>query len=150
MTLFNGSGQVVDADYAYTWLDNLPAGEKTCFDITLSQPPDWAYYEFGDITHWPGRTFPNLAILNDTGALIHFNWYRITGQVRNDHGSVVKFVQPVGTLYNAAGKVIGCWFDFTDPADLNPGQVGTFEMTFLGRDYSDVASYRLQADGDPQ
>lgn len=151
VTFFNSSGQNVGTGYTYTWLDNLQAGDKTCFHILLAQPPGWSRYEFGTITHWPGRALPNLALLNHTGALINYGWYRVAGQVRNDHGAVVESVEVVGTLYNAAGTVVGCWWDLsTDPADLNPGQLGAFEIQFSGRNYSDAASYRLQADGDPQ
>jgi hypothetical protein len=151
VTLYNSGGQVLDSDDTYTWLDNLPAGEKTCFHAMLPQPAGWSYYEFGTITHWPGRALPNLALLNHTGALINYGWYRVAGQVRNDHSAVVKSVQVVGTVYNASGAVAGCWWDLsTDPADLNPSQVGAFEITFSGRNYSDAAFYRLQADGDPQ
>jgi len=70
--------------------------------------------------------------------------------VRNDHGTRVDFVSPVGTVYNAAGKVVGCDFTYVNSTDLDPGQSSSFEMTFLGRDYSDVTSYQLQVDGNPQ
>jgi hypothetical protein len=76
--------------------------------------------------------------------------YHITGQLRNDHGSTVRWVQVAGTLYNAGGIVVGCEPALADPEDLNPSQVGAFDILFFGRDYSDVASYKLQADGDPQ
>jgi hypothetical protein len=151
VTFYDSSGQVVGTDYTYAYLDNLPAGEKTCFHIILDEPAGWTRYEFGTITHLAGRALPNLAPLNHTGSVINYGWYKIAGQVRNDHGTQVKFVEVVGTLYNAAGTVVGCWWDgSTDPWDLNPGQVGVFEITFVFRDHSDVASYRLQADGDPQ
>jgi len=151
VTFYNSSGQVVGTDYTYTWLDNLQAGDKTCFHILLDEPAGWTRYEFGTITHWPGHALPNLALLNHTGSVINYGWYQIAGQVRNDQGTQVNSVQVVGTLYNAAGTVVGCWWDgSTDPTNLNPGQVGTFEIQFVFRDHSDVASYRLQADGGPQ
>ena len=94
---------------------------------------------------------PNLTVLNDSGSYDPtFGWYEIIGQVRNDHGTRVEYVSPVGTLYNVSGIVIGCDFTYVNATHLDPNQTSSFKMTFVGRDYADVASYRLQVDGNPQ
>jgi hypothetical protein len=149
---FNNNGQLVDIEYTYTYLDNVPAGAKTCFHILVTQPADWAYYEFEPPSYWTdGQPLPNLTVLNDSGSYVPaYGWYRILGQVRNDHGTRVEYVSPVGTVYNASGTVLGCDFTFVSSTNLDPGQKSSFEITFSGRDYADVTSYRLQVDGNPQ
>jgi len=150
--IFNSSGQLLDTGFTYTYLDNLPAGEKTCFCMLLKEPAGWSYYEFEAPTYWTdGELLPNLTIFNDSGSYDStFGWYSIIGQVRNDHGTRVEYVSPVGAVYNDSGVVVGCHFTYVNSTHLDPGQTSSFEMTFSGRDYADVDSYRLQVDGNPQ
>lgn len=150
--IFDSSGQLLDTDFTYIHLDNLPAGDKTCFHILLREPAGWSYYEFEAPTYWTdGEPLPNLATFNDSGSYNStFGWYEIIGRVRNDHGSRVEYVSPVGTVYNASGVVVGCDFTFVNSTHLDPGQTSSFKMIFGGRDYADAISYRLQADGNPQ
>lgn len=150
--IFNSSGQLLDTDFTYIYLDNLPAGDRTCFDILLEEPAGWSYYEFEAPTYrTDGEPLPNLTVFNDSGSYNStFGWYEIIGQVRNDHGTRVEYVSPVGTVYNASGVVVGCNFTYVNSTHLDPGQTSSFEMTFSGRDYADVTSYRLQVDGNPQ
>ena len=70
--------------------------------------------------------------------------------MRNDHGSRVQYVKIVGTLYDGAGTVVGCTYGYVSGTHLDPGGTGSFSLTFIGRDYVDVASYRLQVDGNAQ
>ena len=150
--IFSGGGQLLATDFTYIYLDNLPAGDRTCFHILLEEPAGWSYYEFEAPTYWTdGEPLPNLTVLNDSGSYNStFGWYEIIGQVRNDHGTRVEYVSSVGTVYNASGVVVGCDFTYVNSTHLDPGQTSSFEMTFSGRDYADVTSYRLQVDGNPQ
>ena len=150
--VFNNNGQLLETDFSYIYLDSLPAGEKTCFDLLMQEPANWAYYEFETPSYWTdGEELPNLAIFNHSGSYNStFGWYEIIGLVRNDHGSRIEYVSPIGTLYNADEIVIGCDFTFVNSTHLDPDQTSSFEITSTGRDYSDVASYRLQADGNPE
>ena len=118
----------------------------------MPKPTGWSYYTFEAPTYsTDGSLLPNLTVLNDSGSYNStFGWYKIIGQVRNDHGTRVEYVSPVGTVYNASGVVVGCDFTYVNSTHLDPGQTSSFEMTFTGRDYVDVTSYRLQIDGDPQ
>lgn len=150
VNLFDSNARLLATNVGYAELFDLPAGEKTCFHILLEEPEGWAYYEFEDPTYWPtGQSLPNLTVFNDSGAYDStFGWYKIIGQVRNDHNTRVEFVAPVGTLYNAANMVVGCASTYVNSTHLDPGQVSAFDMTFLWI-YSSVASYRLQVSGTP-
>lgn len=152
VNVFDEQGTLLDTDFTYTYLDNLPANETTCFHVLLPLPTGWAYYEFEKPTYWTdGDSFPSLDIFNDSGSYnSNLGWYEIIGQVRNNETSVVQYVSPVGTLYDSSGTVIGCDFTFVNSTDLDPGQTSSFDMIFVGRDYSDVDSYKLQVDGNLQ
>lgn len=147
VVVYNGDGKIIDT--ATEWLSpgDLPSGERTCFEIEFYGSGDWAYYEFeGPIYDADGDSLPDLSILNDWGYYDQGD-YKILGQVRNDHGTVVNSVEVVTTLYDAAGTVLGCGLDFVNDPSLDPGQVSAFKAWFWARDYADVASYRLQAAG---
>lgn len=149
---FSGTGQLVDTDFTYTYLDHLPPNTKTCFHILLQQPADWVSYQFEAPAYSTAtQGLPNLAILNDSGSYQpSLKSYKIIGQVQNNEAVQVRFVQPIGTLYNSAGTPIGCGFTFVSSTDLNPGQTSSFDMQVFGRDYADVTGYRLQVDGSKQ
>lgn len=51
-------------------------------------------------------------------------------------------------MFNSTGKVIGCDFTYVNSTHLDPGQTSAFDLTFIGRDYADAATYRVQVDGD--
>lgn len=152
VNILSGGGQLLANDYTYIYLDSLPAGDRTCFEVFLKEPAGWSYYEFEAPTYWTdGEPLPNLTVFNDSGSYKPtFGWYEIVGQVRNSHGSRVEYVSPVGTVYNASGVVIGCDFTYVNSTHLDPNQTSSFTMTFTGRDFVDVASYRLQVDGNPK
>jgi len=150
VNIFDRNGYLLDTDFTFTLLENLPAGEKTCFHLSVQEPEGWDYYEFEPVSYWTdGNSLPNLSVINLSSSYdSYFGWYEILGQVTNNLGSTVNWVSPVGTLYNASDQVIGCDFTYVNSTDLLPGQTSSFEMLFLGRDYNDVASYRIQVDGE--
>jgi hypothetical protein len=146
VTLYNDSGNIVTTGGNWTYIA-LPAGETMCFQIIVWPPTGWSYYVLERPTYSGlGDPWPNAAVLNPTGSTTATG-YHITGQVRNDHGSHVSMVQPVGTLYDAAGKVVGCEYTNVDGFNLNPGQTASFEIKYDWRNYSDVASFRVQVGG---
>jgi hypothetical protein len=153
VAVYNGGGQVIDTDYTYIYLDSLPPGHKTCFHLWLDSL-DWAYYDFETPTYWADADpLPALTVLNDHGVYDPGGGgYDVFGDVRNDHGVRVEYVSLVGTLYNGTGKTVGCWSDFVSGTHLDPGQMSPFDISFgsYNRDYADVTSHRVQADGLPQ
>jgi len=147
----SAAGEVVASRGAYAALHHLAAGERTCFHISLARPGPWAAYRFEEPTYEPGPQPPALSVVSDTGTYVPFSgWYLLSGQVRNDHGARVDHVFGVGTLYDAAGDVVGCDAALVLSIGLDPDQSGFFEIQFAGRDFWDVTTYRVQADGEPQ
>ncbi|NVM24000.1 MAG: hypothetical protein HWN68_19750, partial [Desulfobacterales bacterium] len=153
--LFDGGDQLVDIGTNEVELNVLPPGDKTCFNIYLSECEEWAYYEFETPTYdsTSNNQLQNMTVHDDYGTYNPDNGsYRILGFVRNDNSVRVEHVQPIATLYNASGTVIGCGYTSVSSTHLNPGQSSSFELTFSGysRDYADVASYRIQVGGSLQ
>jgi hypothetical protein len=145
---YSGTGQLVANDFTYTWLDELAPNTTTCFEVSVKQPAGWATYQFEPVSYsTTTKRIPNLTIFNDSGGPGSFGGYQIIGLVQNNEAVQVKFVQVVGTLYNSDQTPIDCNFTYVNSTDLNPGQNSSFTLTTSGRDYSDVASYRLQASG---
>jgi hypothetical protein len=137
-----------NSDFAYS--KNLPAGDRTCFEIIIPSPaPGWTSYEFEPPTfRIDGHPFPLLTPLNVSATYIPASGnYEILGEVRNDHGSLVENVRPVGTLYDLSNLVVGCAHTQVNTIDLDPGQTSAFKIVYEDRDYQDVAGYRLQVDG---
>jgi hypothetical protein len=51
--LFNSNNVFVGSDYTYTYLDNLPPHQKTCFDVLFfNTPTDWQYYQFEEPSYY--------------------------------------------------------------------------------------------------
>lgn len=144
---FDSGHRLVKRDFTYTYLSRVPAGTTTCFEIALRRPTTWTYFQFERPTYWTnGEPLPRLTVVGDRGVYDpETGWYEVTGQVRNDDGAPVENVSPVVTLYNASGSVVGC-SAVRLGAGLEPGKSGSFELQFLSRDYSNVASYRIQVD----
>ena len=147
--IFDGSGQLLATIYSPARLDNLPPGTSTCIRGLMKEPAGWSTYEFRSPTAMTGgHPFPRLSVVSDSGAYDpHSGDYRVSGTLRNDHGSRVNFATIVGTLYAADNTVIGCQF-YYGPS-LDPGETKDFSMRFYGRNYADATRYRLQADGTP-
>jgi hypothetical protein len=145
--LFNNSA-LVDTDFVYTWLKNLPPGEKSCFSILIADPPTWTTFEFVTLYYETGGSpLPNIAISdvyrNDTEW-----WVEIGGIATNNESVKVSNVTPVTTAYNSAGQVIECVSTYVDSTDLDPGVSSTFENLLVGQNPADINSYRIQVGGD--
>jgi hypothetical protein len=150
VTLLNDGGKVLGTDYGYTGLNTLPPGERACFAISISGPPaGWASYELGEPTYLTGgEPLPKLTTFDDQGSYDPTSGdYKVEGKVRNDHGSRVEYIEVIATLYDAQGIVVNCGSHDPNTRDLNPGESSDFLYTATLRDYSDVASYQVQADG---
>lgn len=149
--LFNSNGTFLGSDYTYTTLSNLPAWQKTCFEIVFypETPAGWTSFTFEPVSYWTdGDPQPNLTAYNHSGSYnATYGWYEIIGLVRNDGSVTYDYVQPIATLYDVSDTVIGCDFTFANTDTLSPGESSSFELTFWDRDYSDAATYRLQVDG---
>jgi hypothetical protein len=151
--LFAGNDQLIDTGASEVELDVLSPGEKTCFSLSFRDDwSGWSYYEFETPTYYStsNERLENMAVHGDHGTYDPGDdSYSILGFIRNDNDFQVESVQPIVTLYDASGTVVGCSYTYVSSTDLDPGQSSSFEMRFSGyyRDYADVATYRVQVNG---
>ena len=147
--VFADNGSLLDTTFTYGELDIVTPGDKTCFRLIYSDPPeDWSYYELSTGTSLVREVAAGLSILDDSSHS-RSGSYELIGFVSNTGPDLARFAEVVGTLYDNAGKVIGCDFTFVSSLDLEPGWTSSFSLTFFGVDATDVASYRLQVEGRP-
>lgn len=147
----NASGHLLATAEAFTHLAVLPGGGKSCFDIILVAPTGWASYTLDSPAFVDGGApLTGLTILNPSGSLDPDDkTYTVSGQLRNDRPQPVQYAVAIATLYGAAGKVVGCSFEYVTGLDLEPGQASPFHIFFDGRDFSDVLDFHLQSDSNP-
>ena len=154
VNFFNASNQLVDTDFTHVTLKTLGAGDKACFNISAFNVPEWAYFEFETLSfNTDGNPLSEMVVFGDSGTYDAENGqYRVRGFVQNNNiGGAVESVDAVTTLYSSAGTVLDCKSEGVSSRDLNPSQASSFEEWFHSRDdYGDVASYRIQVDGDLQ
>jgi hypothetical protein len=154
VSLLNDVGQVLATDEVYAELLYLAPGQRTCFGKVFYSPPaGWNSYRLDAPTYEiPSSDVekPKLTIYGDQGNYDPaLDIYTIEGKVRNDSSRKAQYVKVIATVYDASGTVFDCDRDDLWPANLGPGRNSDFQFN-LGylRDYADVASYRLQADGE--
>lgn len=149
--IFDSQGRFVATNHAYARLDPLPTNTTTCFDVAMQAPADVGSIRFEQPTYYPTNVqMPRLSITNDSGAYnLGTQAYSIIGMVTNDDTIRAAFVNVSATLYNAGGQAIGCDVTYVSSTGLDPGQSSSFDIATYGRDYSDVARYKLQAQGEP-
>lgn len=148
--IYDKDNNLLDTDFTYTRLDNVPAGEKTCFDLALPDPIGRDNILFEPVQYFDDGEPPIDLTLSNVSSSIHptFGWYEIIGEVTNQESTRIEYVQPIGTLYSYNEKVVDCDFTFVNVTHLEQGQTSAFEMTFSGKDsYTNVTSFRLQVDG---
>ncbi len=148
---YTNSGQLIDTEFTYVILTTLPAFDKSCFDLLIPQPAGWGYYTFEPVGYWDDADPPHALEISNTSTSYQstFGWYKILGEVTNEEPYRLEFVYPVGTVYDQQGIVLGCTSTYVSSKHLDPGQKSSFEMLFSGRDYLNVATYRVQAEGNP-
>lgn len=146
---YGSAGNFLAHDYTYTYLNNLPAYQKTCFEIMLPVPSGWTSYRFAPVQYiTDGFPLPSFTQTVSGSYISSTGSYLIEGSIKNATSYTYDWVMPVGTLYDSSGTVVGCDYTYTDPTTLSPNQTGIFDMIFSGRNYAEVTSYRIQVDGE--
>lgn len=148
----NDLGQPVGEAAGYVGLDALSPGHATCFHAISGPLEGAASYEIGGLDYWTDVSVPpTLSVLDVVGDYNpSLGSYHLAGQLRNDSGVRVEDVRVAGTLYDAQGRVGGCEFGPAANPELQPGAQSLFALAFLWRDYADVVSFRVQAEGRPR
>jgi hypothetical protein len=67
----------------------------------------------------------------------------LIGQIQNNFGKKIQFVQVIATFYDANGDIVGTANGYTNPTNLSPGMKAPFKLTLIEGVPDDLASYDL-------
>jgi hypothetical protein len=81
----------------------------------------------------------SLKILSQSSYTDSAGAFHVVGEVENGANTTAKFVEVIGTFYDASNKVVATSFTFTEPRDLAPGAKAPFDLILT----SDQASVPL-------
>jgi hypothetical protein len=146
--LLDSQGQEVSASIAYVQRQNMRPSSVACFRGFFTITEGWASYRLGAVTYRASSArVPNVALINTQGAR-ESSGYTISGSVRNLESTPVESVAVAGTLYNAAGTVLDCEWNYAGDTTLDPNQQTGFVLPLTSRrSYAEVARFHAETDG---
>jgi hypothetical protein len=142
VTYYDASGRVTNADYTYVLLDVLGPDQKGPFKIYADNRP-YSSYAFS-VQYWPTSDPPaaNVPVLNSSTWSEYGSLY-IVGEVQNNTGSNIQYVEVIATFYDSLGQVTNVDWGFTMLRVLSTGKKACFKGSPENRPYS---SYNLAVD----
>ena len=157
-TFYDSAGVLIDTDFTYTDLDYLRPGEKSPFNLIISDESVAQRIDSYTLSvNWdPVFVDPSavaaatvLTIEQGEQRINDLGWYEIVGQVANGGSEATEFVKVVATFYDGTGQVIDTDYTYTDPSDLAAGQSAPFEIRLSDEEISeDVESVKLAVQSD--
>jgi len=151
VTYYDSNSAELDTSHSYTTIDTLAPGQRspfeTCvYDETVAN--SIATYSIECTSVMSGTApYTDLEFIDHSLGSDSFGNTIVAGQVKNTGSDTVNYATIVVSFYDASGKLIAIEWDFTDPADVAPGETGTFEATLWDDDIAqDIASYDVQVD----
>jgi hypothetical protein len=151
-TFYDGGGQVVGSEFAYTHVDFVGPGESAGFDLPLVDGGALGVTRYqlavqGEPT--TERPAAGLAVQGESASVDEFGDYHVTGEVVNQSAATVEFVKVVGTFYAANGTVVRSDFTYIDAEVIDPGQAAPFDLVALEGGNAGIARYSLKVEGFP-
>lgn len=145
VNIYDASGHLLDVGTAYMHVNDLRPNEKTCIVAWFDFYEDYSYYSFEpQVTYFnDNTTVLDVSLFDVYGSYDNFNWFRVTGQLKNNSAVTARVSHIIATVYNEQGNVVDCNDVYPITYELSSGQVTSFVMN--GEDYGDYVNYRLQA-----
>jgi len=132
-TVYDSSHQLVSTSDTYTNVDQLGPGEKSGFDILLTNVPSDASNYAASASYQQASTSKPAALSISVGRsnVDIINSYHLLGEVTNQGNSTATFVKVSAVLFDANHKIIDAVDTFTSPSTLQPGQLAPFDLQSL-------------------
>ena len=138
-TLYDASKQVVGTSNTYTDVDFLRPGERSGFDIILSNSNNAVNYAL-QATYERALTtksaFLNLSV--GKGYQDSIGNYHLVGEVSNIGNNATRFVKVSSIFFDANNKVIDAVTTYTNPSDLQPGQKAPFDLLSISPNSKEI------------
>jgi hypothetical protein len=147
--LVDAQGQEISGSVAYVQRLNMRPNSIACFRGFFTFTDGWASYRLGAVTYRnTSAKVPNIAVVTAEGTR-DSSGYTISGSVRNLESTPVEPVAVAGTLYNAAGTVLDCEWNYASDTSLGPSQQTGFVLPLTSRrSYAEVARFQAETDGE--
>jgi hypothetical protein len=132
-SLYNESNSVIGTMTEYAAVDVLKPGQRSPFTFVIYSEDMPAHYDHYAL-HLEGfetteEPLEGFVLVGQGDRLSEYNdWRYIYGEVRNDTGVEVHFVNVLVTLYNAEGGVVNTAYGYLEDTTLAPGQRSRFEI----------------------
>jgi hypothetical protein len=161
-SFYNISGTFITTSNGFTEVDVLFPGRKAGFHILLYDKNSSAQVDHYTLDQPTYLTYdktkpPGLKILSHNKSLDTFGYIHVTGQLQNVGTNSTTYAEVIATFYDQTGTVLGCDYTFSNPSDLNPGQIAPFEVIFTYNEVTvNISTYDLTcqswdySDTDPQ
>jgi hypothetical protein len=142
--LYNANDRVLGSTFSYTLMDILRPGVVTPSHIIKERPSGYHHYRLSTSSSTTSETpIRRLDIQRGVAYVDSIDYKHVPGEVKNNNGFKVRFVQVIATVYNDAGRVINVGFTYTDPHEIPSGAKRGFEL-LLGERYD--GRIKLQVD----
>jgi hypothetical protein len=128
-TLYDAEGQVIGAESMYTFIDIIPPGTKTPFNVSFFDQPVPASYKL-QIEGYDSDSRPltNLEILSHSMVDKGEGLFLILGEVKNGRSIPAKFVKVIATLYDKNNKLVGTEFTYVELSEIPAGGTSAFSI----------------------
>lgn len=132
-----------------TTLDTILPGRKSPFEIFLYSALDSQRvhnYTLSVVQYLQAQNKPlGLEIITNSSYTDTYGFH-VTGEIKNIGPEYTSFVRVIATFYNASGYVIATKFSYSNPKNLNPDQVATFEIILNSSIINKIDHYTLEAE----
>ena len=94
---------------------------------------------------------PSLKFLSSSNFIDAADYFHVVGEVQNTSPSVLRFVEVIGTFYDANNRVVATSNTFTNPSDVGPGSKAPFDLAVLSASVpvTQIYNYSLTATYQP-
>lgn len=133
-------------------VENLAAGSRACFDLYAVEHREISSYAVRVLSYATGGTVFNGAetVVENAGYSSADGWYSLNGFVSAADPTLLDGARAVVTLFDQAGRVLGCEQTFARTESEVANAPAAFSVYFMNRDFSQAGSYLLALTGSSQ
>ena len=97
-----------------------------------------------------GQT-PSLKFLTSSSFIDLADYFHVVGEIQNTSPGVLRFVEVIGTFYDANNRVVATSNTYTNPSDLGPGSKAPYDLTIISASVpvTQIYNYSLTATYQP-
>lgn len=134
IALYNEKGEKVAVARGYGIRGYIMPGEKIPISVLVQRAPSYKTVKSIGIPEAPSyyQPRPKLAFskLSMTSPEHRFDYYRVSGRVRNASGDNAQYVQMAVTVFDSSGRIIAYASNFLGQTVLRTGEEAPFSVEF--------------------